>query len=402
MSDFYQHGLISTLHRLNGSSDHLQKELKTISRRRTMALVLPSLFSELQGSALKRMINELKHADYLREIVISMNRMNGAQFRAALKFFDKLPQPHRIIWNDGPRMRRIYGKLRKHQLVDYIPGKGFNVWMAYGYLIGKRNIDVVVTHDCDVLTYDRSFLARLIYPVASTSLAYEFSKGYYARVSDRMYGRVARLLVTPLVRSLIRILGHHPLLTYLDNFRYPLSGEFAMSIDLANAIRIPGDWGLEIGILAEVYRNTTTRRVCQIDLVDRYDHKHQILSKKSARRGLRKMAFDISKSLFQILASEGLVINQATFTSLLSAYIRTAQDTMQRYQDDAVVNDLTFDQHEESVVIEVFVDAIESAARVYMNEKSATPLTPTWSRVESAIPGFMDELRQEVEKDNAL
>lgn len=402
MSDFYQHGLISTLHRLNGSSDHLQKELKTISRRRTMALVLPSLFSELQGSALKQMINELKHADYLREIVISMNRMNGAQFRAALKFFDKLPQPHRIIWNDGPRMRRIYGKLRKHQLVDYIPGKGFNVWMAYGYLIGKRNIDVVVTHDCDVLTYDRSFLARLIYPVASTSLAYEFSKGYYARVSDRMYGRVARLLVTPLVRSLIRILGHHPLLTYLDNFRYPLSGEFAMSIDLANAIRIPGDWGLEIGILAEVYRNTTTRRVCQIDLVDRYDHKHQILSKKSARRGLRKMAFDISKSLFQILASEGLVINQATFTSLLSAYIRTAQDTMQRYQDDAVVNDLTFDQHEESVVIEVFVDAIESAARVYMNEKSATPLTPTWSRVESAIPGFMDELRQEVEKDNAL
>jgi len=121
--------------------------------------------------------------------------------------------------------------------------------------------------------------------IPEIALAYEFSKGYYARVSDRMYGRVARLLVTPLVRSLIRILGHHPLLTYLDNFRYPLSGEFAMSIDLANAIRVPGDWGLEIGILAEVYRNTTTKRICQIDLVDRYDHKHQILSRASARRG---------------------------------------------------------------------------------------------------------------------
>jgi len=402
MSDFYQHGLISTLHRLNGSSEHLEKELKKISRRRSIALVLPSLFSELRGSALRKIISELKPVNYLREIVISMNRMSGVQFRSALKFFDRLPQPHRIIWNDGPRVRRMYAKLRKHQLVDYVPGKGFNVWMAYGYLIGKRNIDVIVTHDCDVLTYDRNFLSRLAYPVASTSLAYEFSKGYYARVSDRMYGRVARLLVTPLVRSLIRILGHHPLLTYLDNFRYPLSGEFAMSTDLANAIRVPGDWGLEIGILAEVYRNTTTKRICQIDLVDRYDHKHQVLSAASARRGLRKMAFDISKSLFQILAAEGLVINQATFTSLLSAYIRTAQDTMQRYQDDAVVNHLEFDQHAESVVIEVFVDAIEDAATVYMKEKSATPLTPTWSRVESAIPGFLDELREQVEKDNGV
>jgi glucosyl-3-phosphoglycerate synthase len=113
------------------------------------------------------------------------------------------------------------------------------------------------------------------------------------------------------------------------------------------------------------------------------------------------MAFDISKSLFQILAAEGLVINQATFTSLLSAYIRTAQDTMQRYQDDAIVNHLEFDQHAESVVIEVFVDAIERAAAVYMKEKSATPLTPTWSRVESAIPGFLDELLHQVARDNA-
>ncbi|MCK7478417.1 MAG: hypothetical protein M0C28_14215 [Candidatus Moduliflexus flocculans] len=41
-------------------------------------------------------------------------------------------------------------------------------------------------------------LARLFYPVASPHIDYAFCKGYYARVTDRMHGRVTRLFVTPL------------------------------------------------------------------------------------------------------------------------------------------------------------------------------------------------------------
>ena len=66
---------------------------------------------------------------------------------------------------------------------------------------------------------------------------------------------MTRLCVTPLVRALEQTLGSLPLLEFLDSFRYPLAGEFSMKTTLARQLRIPSDWGLEIGTLAEVFRN---------------------------------------------------------------------------------------------------------------------------------------------------
>ena len=132
------------------------------------------------------------------------------------------------------------------------------------------------------------------------------------------------MLVTPLIRSLIKMVGHHPLLVFFDSFRYPLAGEFSMDIDLARINRIPGDWGLEVGVLAEVYRNTAIRRVCQVDITENYEHKHQVLSPEDASRGLNKMCIDICKSLFRTLASEGVIFSDGFFKTLVATYVRTA------------------------------------------------------------------------------
>ena len=48
--------------------------------------------------------------------------------------------------------------------------------------------------------------------------------------------------------------------------------------DVLNDIRIPSDWGLEIGVLSEMHRNYSLNRLCQVDIADSYDHKHQDLS----------------------------------------------------------------------------------------------------------------------------
>src|SRR5574337_1165803 len=170
-----------------------------------------------------------------------------------------------------------------------------SAWMAFGYVLARGQSDVIALHDCDILTYRRELLARLCYPVANTRVAFEFSKGYYSRVTDRFHGRVTRLLVTPLIRALQRTLGQQPFLTYLDGFRYPLAGEFAMIADLARVNRIPSDWGLEVGVLAQVYRNCAFGRVCQVDLADTYEHKHQPLSAEDPTTGLMRMAIDITK-----------------------------------------------------------------------------------------------------------
>jgi glucosyl-3-phosphoglycerate synthase len=70
VSDFHQAGLISTLHRLGDVDlERLEKELLKHVKRRPIALVLPCLYSELQGDAVPIIVEELKKVDYIDQIV---------------------------------------------------------------------------------------------------------------------------------------------------------------------------------------------------------------------------------------------------------------------------------------------------------------------------------------------
>ena len=217
-----------------------------------------------------------------------------------------------------------------------------------GYTQATNRTESVAVHACVILTYDRSLLARLIYPVANPRFNYEFCKGYYARVADgKINGRVSRLLVTPLLRALKKTLGEMEYLEYMDSFRYPLAGEFSFRRDVLNDILIPSDWGLEIGVLSEMYRNYANNRLCQADIADVYDHKHQKLSPDDDSSGLSKMSVDIAKALFRKLATRGVTFNTETFRSLKATYYRIALDFVETYHNDAVMNGLSLDIHSE-------------------------------------------------------
>ena len=402
MADFHQTEVISTLHRLKKDNlDKLEEELLEFSEDRPIALVLPSLYSELKGEALRGIVSELKHIEYLNEIVITLGDANKDEFRHAKEFFSTLPQRTRIIWNEGERIQSLFRLLDENELRAGEPGKGRAAWIAYGYVLGEGSSEVIALHDCDIITYNREMLARLCYPVTNPNLDYEFCKGYYARVTDRMYGRVTRLFITPIIRALEKLLGHLPFLLYLDSFRYPLAGEFSMRADLARINRIPSDWGLEIGVLAEVFRNVSPRRICQVDLYDTYEHKHQTLSPDDPEKGLLKMCIDISKTLFRTLATEGVIFTGGFFNTLIATYLGTAQDTIMRYDHDAAINSLSFDRHEEGLAVETFIKGIRLASKSFEEDPLGTPAIPNWNRVTSAIPDFLDRLRDAVEEDNA-
>jgi glucosyl-3-phosphoglycerate synthase len=401
MGDFYQTGVVSTFHRLGKIElQKLEEELIHYAQERPIALVLPSLYSELQGEALKGILQELKHVPYIAEVVVTLGPCSREEFLEAKRFFSALPQRTVVVWNTGPRIEAVYKVIEDAGLPTGEQGKGKSAWMAYGYVLSRPHLAVIAQHDCDILTYDRSILARLCFPVANPSLDYDFCKGYYSRVTDRLHGRVTRLLVTPLIRSLLKIVGQLPILVFFDSFRYPLAGEFAMDADLARVNQIPGDWGLEIGLLAEVFRNTSVRRVCQIDIAEIYEHKHQNLSPEDATQGLNKMCIDICKSIFRTLASEGVVFSQGFFKSLLATYVRTAQDFLKRYEDDAAVNGLYFDRHQESLAVETFTEGIKTASEIIMENPIGVPLIPSWHRVTSAVPYVLEQIREAVEKDN--
>jgi len=188
MADFYQNGIITTLHNLHQRSlDELETELRKFSKKRPMALVLPSLYSELEGEALPNIVKELEKVDYLNQIVIGLDRATEAQYIEALKFFKPLGDKVRVLWNDGPRLQALDKQLNVENLSPKELGKGRNVWYCFGYVLASDQAQAIALHDCDILTYDRSLLARLLYPVANPNFNYKFCKGFYARVSPHSF-----------------------------------------------------------------------------------------------------------------------------------------------------------------------------------------------------------------------
>lgn len=402
MADFYQNGTVTTLHNLaQREPSDMADELLTFSKTRSLGLMLPSLFSELEGKALPDIINKIKNVEYLSEIVIGLDRANLEQYKHALSFFDQLPQHHRVLWNDGPRLQAIDAKLKKLGLAPKELGKGRNVWYCMGYILASGKAESIALHDCDILTYERDLLDRLLYPVANPLFNYEFSKGFYARVaSGKMNGRVSRLLVTPLIKALKKTVGHCDYLEYMDSFLYPLAGEFSFRRDVLNDIRIPSDWGLEIGVLSEMYRNYSPNRICQVDIASTYDHKHQDMSLNDATAGLSKMSIDISKAFIRKLATQGETFTAEKFRTLKATYYRIALDYVETYRNDAMMNGLKLDIHNEEKAVEMFAENILTAGSTFLEQPMETPFIPSWNRVVSAIPDILAQLKEAVELDN--
>jgi len=405
MADFHQNGIITTLHNLTDRHlADLETDLVRFSAQRPMGLLLPSLFSELEGEALPNIVQHLKSVPYLSEIVIGLDRADQSQYQHALGFFDELPQHHRVLWNDGPRLRAIDAELQALGLAPKEAGKGRNVWYCMGYILASGRAESIALHDCDIVTYNSELLARLIYPVAHPMFNYEFCKGFYSRVADgKLKGRVSRLLMTPLLRALKTVVDsdNQAYLDYMDSYRYPLAGEFSFRRDVLSDIRIPSDWGLEVGVLSEMYRNYANNRLCQVDIAKIYDHKHQDLSLEDQQGGLSKMSVDISKALFRKMATKGQVFTPEMFRSIKATYYRIALDFVETYSNDAIMNGLKVDIHQEEAAVEMFAKNIMDAGDVFLNNPMDTPFIPSWNRVQNALPDILPRLLAAVEADHA-
>jgi len=397
MSDFHQHGLICTLQRLAETNvEKLEADLVKLAEQKPVTLVLPCHFSELGQPALAHILDEIAPAKFLREIIVSMNGMDAEGFRAAREYFSHLQHPHRILWNDGPRLGAIYKNLTEANLGGFIPGKGFNTWAAFGLVFAEGKSDLVVTQDCDVASFQREPFSRLCFAGLQPELSYDYSKMYYSRVTDRIYGRVSRLFLAPLLHALVRVVGHHPMLDFLLSFRYPLSGEYALRRELAGGVALRGDWGLEIGLLCEVFRRTEPNRVCQVDGGTNYDHKHQPLG-SDADSGLYKMSRQIAQALFGQLIEEGVPMGDTFLPAVQASYHRESREGLRRYRNLALINDLPFDLAAEEHAIELFSKALAEA----LNAPDLTQSTlPSWSRLQTVLPDFTQKFLAAVAAEN--
>jgi glucosyl-3-phosphoglycerate synthase len=395
--EFLQKGLITTLHDYGQEIDWQKEELA--SSGRSCSIVIPMLYSEIKKPALRNILENLNRCTYLDNIVVSLKAKNKDEYKNTINFFKKLKHPHLIIWNNSPLVAEILGELKKEEIeVSELSGKGRDMWIALGVAsLDSYGISLI---DADVTTFSDEMPTKLLFPIASPKLDFFFNKSYYTRIGFKemkMYGRVFRLFVSPFLASLKRKLGRRSLfLEYLDTFKYPLSGEFSLTSDLALNIRIPGDWGVEMGILTEVFRSASLKRVCQTDL-GFHDHKHRVLGDK--KTGLFKMAGEIEKSILRSLVEmEGVDISTSFLQSLRILFRRLGQDYIHSYGGDSFFNGLVYERHKEEKVLDMFSDVILNSGKEFLQKPFGT-LIPSWSRVLSAQPNLRNELKEAAEKD---
>ena len=391
---------IATLHELCVNKNKLLKSVSDATCERPAAVIMPMLFREIKSDALKNIVKGLNKCTYLNEIVIPLAAKNEKEFIQVKRFFKDLKIPKLIMWCNGPKVESLLNELKNEglNLLKY-SGKGRDVWLAMG--IASIKSYAFALHDADVLHYDEMIPSKLLYPIVEPELDFKFNKGYYARVNLNkkiIFGRVFRLFLHPLLRAFVDNIGHETnFVRFLRSFRYPISGEFALTSDLARDVDLPGDWGIEIGIMSEMYRNVSLKNICQTDL-GFYDHKHQAVG--TVGKGLLKMTGDILKTLLRVLIEEDHVeISKESLISLRVLYVRHARDSIRKYHADAHFNNLDYDRHLEETMVESFSQQIMNSGISYMRKPVGTRI-PDWLRTISARRIIREQLLEIVEEDN--
>ncbi|BBO73119.1 glycosyl transferase [Desulfosarcina widdelii] len=350
-------GLVTTFRILvDQDRRHLAAMLNQHARMNPPVLIVPLLASEYtlpeNQPVFNNILSHLSRAEYLDHIIFGLDQACASE----MQLLRDLIARHRINkaiiqWNDGPVFGNIYRMLSDAGMVPAESGKGKNIFLGIGIALALQAKAVGIL-DADIRSFDCIQLDRLLYPVVVHN--YDFSKAFYTRISNRrLYGRVKRLLMDPLLLALKtkfieskdkKMLG---LIDFLLQFDYQLSGEVAFRSDLLKKMRFATNWGAEIFTLIEVYRKASS--AAQVDFsIEPFDHKHQTVSEDDLSKGLTRMAVDIVTTLMNALVQgEGLDLSEAFFRDLLTIYMGVTDKLTKMYSDESMFNDLDYDWDDE-------------------------------------------------------
>lgn len=375
-------------------------------------LVVPTLATEYTDPAnlpvFKNLLKQLKGVTYLAAIIFGVDQATETDVLTLKHLIASAGLKNAFIqWNDGPGFKGIYQQLNEAGFNISTPGKGKNMFLSFGIAIalGAYSIGLI---DADIRTFKKVQLDRLFYPVVA--LNYDFSKAYYSRIADKkIYGRVKRLLLDPLLLSLKRKFSETKddkmlrLIEFLLGFHYQLSGEVAFHIDLLKRMRFATNWGVEIFTLIEVFRKASSTAQVMFS-EEPFDHKHQVISPEDRTKGLDRMAIDIVTTLMNALViEEGLEISDTFFRDLAVIYQAVAEEQIKKYSDDASFSNLEYNRDDEEFMVKsVFRNSIiqagEALTAPYRMTEKFLRLINTHSEFKPFLEKGLGEVILEVER----
>jgi glucosyl-3-phosphoglycerate synthase len=230
-------------------------------------------------------------------------------------FVEQTPLVDEIIVIDGASKDQTQEEARKAGALVYTideagpsvvqTGKGVALWKSQFVTKG----DILLFIDSDILDFNERFVYGLLGPL----LLYDeidFVKAFYKRplaVGDGVFenngGRVTEILVRPFLCAFI------PQLAYLCQ---PLAGEYAIRRKLMETLPCWSGYGVEIGLLLDIYFSHGISGIAQVDMESRH-HRNRSVSE------LSKMAFGILQVMLSRLEKQELIACKQVFKEMISA-----------------------------------------------------------------------------------
>jgi len=185
----------------------------------------------------------------------------------------------------------VHAQVELRRELGPVLGKGDAMWRALEVLHG----DVVCYVDADSRDFGAHFVCGLVGPLACGSRD-ALVKGFYRRPFDSGVvpradggGRVTELTARPLLAAF------YPELAAVHQ---PLAGEIAAPRDLLETLSFTTGYGVDIGLLIDVWRRWGSAGIVQVDL-DQRQNRHRPLAE------LAPMAAAVLDSLLRRVRSEG-------------------------------------------------------------------------------------------------
>jgi len=338
------------------------------------AVVVPMTGQDDASLAAEHVFSTLEGVDPQRVYVPL--RASAEQVDEVASWVEAFDLSTEVLWCNAPAVEDC---LRDHGLTGDA-GKGRDVWLALG--VAARH-DYVAVHDADATSYSPRHVPKLLAPLADD---YDFVKGYYARVEDnRLYGRLFRLFVRPLLVALDETTDHE-VVDYLQAFRYALAGEFAATSDVVRSLRVQPGWGLEVGTLGDAFDAAGFAGSAQVDL-GTHEHDHRAVSGPA---GLGDMCLEVGQALFRVLADQGIDVD---YDRLRETYTTAADRLVTQYAADARFNGLDYDPAGEREQVREYVRGVTEPGtdrRLPAWHSSALEPETVLGRSRDAIDGLRD------------
>lgn len=252
------------------------KELLELKRQQglTISLALPALDEqETVGKVIRVMQKELiRKAPLLDEIVLIDSNSTDRTREIAKKAGVPVYIHQQMLERLKPR-----------------PGKGEALWKS---LLVTRG-DIIVWIDTDIVNIHPRFVYGIIGPLLLNPQV-QLVKGFYRRplrVGQKVQagggGRVTELTARPLLNLF------YP---ELSGVVQPLSGEYAGRREALEQVPFFSGYGVETGLLIDIYEKFGLQAIAQVDLLERIHHNQHL-------EALSKMSFAIIQTVFRKLES---------------------------------------------------------------------------------------------------